>query len=82
MPDNSSFAYLITRMVSYVIQNYGNGTGIFVVFTNDSEFEGASPNCKYYGVVQQNGDIQGFWYFPTASNPSEDVGAIHMNKVS
>ncbi|MFL5590661.1 MAG: hypothetical protein ACJ797_18295 [Ktedonobacteraceae bacterium] len=50
--------------LNFVIQHYGIQTGIFLVFTNDSQFEGAPPNCKYYGVAQQNGDIQGFWYFP------------------
>lgn len=69
------------QYLNFVIQNYGNGKGIFVAFTNGSDFEGAYAGCKYYGVVQQNGDIQGFWYFPSNSS-SEDAGAIHMNKVS
>jgi len=65
--------------LNYVIQRYGEQTGIFLVFTNDSNFEGALPNSKYYGVVEQNGDIVGFWFFP---NTPVDAGSIHMNKVS
>jgi len=67
------------QLLNFVIQNYSSQTGIFLVFTNDSQFEGAMPNCRYYGVVQQNGNIQGFWYFPTGN---QDVGSIHMNKLS
>ena len=75
----SLFSSVDQQQLNFVIQNYGNQTGIFLVFTNDSQFEGAFANSKYYGVVLQNGDIQGFWYFP---NTSQDAGSIHMQKVS
>jgi HYDIN/CFA65/VesB family protein/BACON domain-containing protein len=75
----SLFSSVDQQQLNFVIRDYGNQTGIFLVFTNDSQFEGAFANSKYYGVVLQNGDIQGFWYFP---NTSQDAGSIHMQKVS
>jgi len=75
----SSFSPNDQQYLNFVIQNYGSQTGIFLAFTISSDFEGAPAGCQYYGVLEQNGNIEGFWYFP---NSSVDAGSVHMNKVS
>ena len=75
----SSFSATDQQMLGFVVQNYGTGTGIFLVYTNSSDFEGAFAGSTYYAVLQTNGQLQGFWYFP---NTSQDAGALNFNPVS
>ncbi|HZU70228.1 MAG TPA: hypothetical protein VFA09_23355 [Ktedonobacteraceae bacterium] len=69
------------QYLNYVIQNWGYQTGVFLIFTNSNEFEGAPAGSEYYAVVAQNGDIDGFWYFPNPNNPYEDAGALQFNQI-
>ncbi len=75
----SSFNSTDQQYLNFVIQNYGMGTGIFLVYTNSSDFEGATAGSRYYLVLEQDGSMQGFWYFP---NGQQDVGGLTFNKIS
>lgn len=75
----SSFSSTDQQALNFVIQQYGAGTGIYLVYTNSSDFEGATAGSKYYAVLQQNGSLQGFWYFP---NTGQDAGSLNFNNIS
>lgn len=75
----SSFSQQDQGFLNYVVQNYGSGTGVFLVYQNTQDFIGAYAGSTYYMVLQSNGTLQGFWYFP---NQPVDVGALNFNFIS
>jgi hypothetical protein len=75
----SSFSSQDQGFLNYVVQNYGSGTGVFLVYKTTTDFLGAYAGSTYYTVLQSNGSLQGFWYFP---NQQVDTGALTFNKIS
>jgi hypothetical protein len=76
----SSFSSQDQGYLNNVIQNYGSGTGVFLVVTISADFEGVGTSgSTYYMVLQNDGRLQGFWYFP---NDSIDAGALTFNRIS
>lgn len=75
----SSFSQQDQGFLDYVIQKYGSGTGVFLVYQNTQDFIGAYAGSTYYLVLQSNGTLQGFWYFP---NQQIDTGALTFNPIS
>jgi hypothetical protein len=75
----SSFSQQDQGFLDYVVQNYGSGTGVFLVYQNTQDFIGAFAGSTYYMVLQSNGTLQGFWYFP---NQQIDTGALTFNQIS
>jgi len=76
----SSFSSQDQGYLNNVIQNYGSGTGVFLVVTISADFEGVGTSgSTYYMVLQNDGRLQGFWYMP---NQSVDAGALTFNRIS
>jgi hypothetical protein len=75
----SSFSQQDQGFLDYVVQNYGSGTGVFLVYQNTQDFIGAFAGSTYYMVLQSNGTLQGFWYF---LNQQIDTGALTFNRIS
>ena len=75
----SSFSQQDQGFLDYVVQKYGSGTGVFLVYQNTQDFIGAPAGSTYYLVLQQDGTLHSFWYFPKGQ---VDVGALTFNRTS
>ena len=65
--------------LQYVTQLYGNGTGMFMAFTDTAYIQGnqVQLNCSYIAVVYSDGSLHGVWFYPGSTRPD---GTFILNK--
>jgi hypothetical protein len=69
------------NQLQYVTQLYGNGTGVFMTFTDPSYTQGdqIQLNCTYVAVIYPDGSLRGVWFYPGNTQPD---GTFILYKVS
>ncbi len=78
----SSFNLSDQQRLNTVVQKYGAGTGIFVVFTDPSIVQGPiAPNCNYCAVLKADGSLQGIWFYQWSTSSGGD-GTFTLTPVS
>lgn len=78
----SSFNLSDQKRLNTVVQKYGTGTGIFVVFTDPSIVQGPiAPNCNYCAVLKADGSLQGIWFYQWSTSSGGD-GTFTLTPVS
>ena len=62
-------------MVQAVIQNYGQGTGTFLQFTDPSYMQGdqVALNCTYTLVLYKDQSLHGLWHYPGHTLPDGNL---------
>ncbi|HZU69826.1 MAG TPA: hypothetical protein VFA09_21315 [Ktedonobacteraceae bacterium] len=82
------FAPNAQNRLQFAIQHFGNGTGIFVDFTNLSFAPGSKGianlciavlNCSFDAVVYQDGSLHGVYFYPGHTQPD---GTFVLDKIS